>query len=239
MIIKKLCFITFLFFGINANSSVLIETNTQNFENTADDCSLNWVYKLENYEKEVILDFFERIFNSLIKNDAIGVVDNFSDFVIKRINFIHTISEDDEIKEQSNNTVKYLLNLVKLADTQKISSVLRNVLSDFNRCNEDNVTDYNDSKFPSEMKENLTEFFIKIGFVPYRRITSYMKRHDLISVYEYFARKKNEYKNTISLDHENPKDDEKAFLAWESVLERLVRTLNPDNQPKILELFNL
>ena len=71
MIIKKLCFITFLFFGINANSSVLIETNTQNFENTADDCSLNWVYKLENYEKEVILDFFERIFNSLIKNDAI------------------------------------------------------------------------------------------------------------------------------------------------------------------------
>lgn len=251
-----------LFTSINVESSSRVEVSTQtssNIEEEMDDInSLRWIYKLEEENKKKIIENLSSIHYHAIQEDAVGIIESFLCFSSKsyfpyhtelELDFLFDIPDEDEIKKQAFNTFHQIIDLAKTGNTNKIASLLEIVLSEEETLrNKEEYSKQENIKFPSEKKEILRNFFKRrrqgfcdIGFS--------LENNNFIEAYDYFMRETTVWMKTyitsgfFSLeqsisDLEDFGEGRKLFFHWNHELEKLLRTLNPENKPRILELLS-
>ena len=251
-----------LFTSINVESSSRVEVSTQtssNIEEEMDDInSLSWIYKLEEENKEKIITNLSNIHYDAIQENSVGIIESFSRFNSYRpyrtsynddLDFIFDMPNEDEIKKQAFNTFRQIIDLAKAGNTNKIASLLEIVLSEEETLrHKEEYSKEEKIKFPSEKKEILRNFFKRRG-QSFCDIKFSLENNNFIEAYDDFMRETRVWMETyvssdfFSLresisDLEDFGEGKKLFFYWSCELVKLLRTLNPENKPRILELLS-
>lgn len=249
-----------LFTSINVESSSRVEVSPQtssNIEEEMDDInSLSWIYKLEEENKKKIIESLSIIHFRAILENAVGIIESFFHFSVGGhtpyffdASFIFDMPDEDEIKKQAFTTFHQIIDLAKAGNTSKIASLLEIVLSEEETLrHKEEYLKEEKIKFPSEKKEILRNFFKRRDCSVYN-IESLVENNNFIEAYDNFIKEKKvctkiyvasgffNLKESIS-NLEDLGEGSRLFFHWSCELEKLLKTLNPENKPRILELLS-
>lgn len=250
---KNLSFLLFLILSINAYSSSL--------ERVRDTIPLDWVYELNEEDKDGTLSLFKDIVTKSKEENAVNVIRLLSGFTNTDgdISFLDTIPDDNDLKKRAFATFNQIADLAKVGNTQEIISMLNNTISGY----KGRHTHYNfflQTHFPIERKNSLVSFLKRNEFasdIIRTTITTFAgetidNSTEMENLYgicncfnihfkEIFFPTYDLNFSSLEFVYTNLEDfgaGFRSFQLWKKDLTKLTNTLNPANKPRIIELLN-